>query len=575
MPTTIKRWLVAQPAPEPFLSRLSHLHPLVAQVLYNRGLTTPDDALSFLEGRPGPDDPFRLNGMAQAVTRIRKAIKQEEPIVVYGDFDADGVTATALLVLTLKALGGRVQPYIPHRLEEGYGLNREALAELAARGAKVVITVDCGIRFPAEVAYARRLGMDIIVTDHHAVGKEELEATAVVNPHQPGCPYAYKDLAGVGLAYKLAQALLRVNRQVPVWKGSQLQEEDLLDLVALGTVADLAPLTGENRALVIQGLKRLNSEPRPGVDALIRQAGLRSGQVDAAAIGYALGPRLNAAGRIAHADTAYQLLVAEYPEEAKRLAERLDNLNQERQRLTAEAQERAQEIARVQQAERPLLFIAAPDFPAGVIGLVASRLVEEFYRPAIIVELSQEKSRGSGRSIPEFHITRALDDCADLLIQHGGHAAAAGFTTFTKDLPRLEARLLELAFERLAGQELVPTLHIDAEVPLREMGWPLWEALQPLRPYGEGNPEPLFLSRNIQVRRWRTVGSEGLHLKLLLSDGPVVWDGIAFRQGDWADHLPDRVDIAYHLQVNEWNGEQRLQLNIQGIRPAGWEGGWG
>lgn len=568
MATTPKRWQIAEPAPEPYLARFPDLHPLVAQALYNRGLTDAAEAEAFLEGRPGPDDPFRLHGMDRAVERLRRALRKEEPIAVYGDFDADGVTATALLVLALRALGGQILPYIPHRVDEGYGLNKSALAELAAQGMQVVVTVDCGIRFPTEIAYARQQGMDVIVTDHHLAGEDQPDAVAVVNPHQPGCPYTYKDLAGVGLAYKLAQALLRVNQQVPIRAKTDLREEDLLDLVALGTVADLAPLTGENRFLVIQGLERLNREPRPGIAALMHQAGLRSGQVDATTIGYTLGPRLNAAGRVAHAKIAYQLLTAEYPEEAKRLAERLDSLNQERQRLTAEAQERAREIACTQEAGQPLLFIADPRFPAGVVGLVASRLVEEFYRPAVIVEVGQEESRGSARSIPELHITHALDGCADLLIQHGGHAAAAGFTVRTADLPRLKARLLTLAAEALEGKDLTPTLHVDAEVPLQEMNWSLWEALQQLRPFGEGNPEPLFASRDVRVRHYRAVGRENAHLKLFLSDGQSVWDGIAFRQGGWANRLPHRVDVAYHLQRNEWNGEVRLQLNVQDIQPA-------
>jgi single-stranded-DNA-specific exonuclease len=549
VPTTTKRWLIAQPAPESFLARLPDLHPLAAQALYNRGLTDPVEAAAFLESHLGPDDPFRLHGMHRAVTRLRQAIRAGEPIAVYGDFDADGVTATALLVLALQAMGGTVQHYIPHRVEEGYGLNIRALGELARAGVRVVVTVDCGIRFPKEIAYARQQGMDVIVTDHHIAGEEPLEAVAVVNPHQPGCPYAYKHLAGVGLAYKLAQALLRANHQVPARTDTTLQAEDLLDLVALGTVADLAPLTGENRSLVLRGLQRINTEPRPGVEALIRQAGLRPGRID-------------------EAETAFRLLTAEYPEEAKRLAERLDDLNQERQRITAEVQERAREIAYIQEAGQPLLFIADPRFPAGVVGLVASRLAEEFYRPAVVVELGEETSRGSARSIPEFHITHALDACADLLLQHGGHAAAGGFTVRTENLPRLKARLLALAAEVLEEKELIPTILADAEVPLQEMNWTLWEALQRLRPFGEGNPEPLFVSRNVQVRRHRAVGTDGAHLKLLLFDGRAVWDGIAFRQGDWADHLPDRIDIAYHLQRNEWNGETRLQLNIQDIQPA-------
>lgn len=562
-----RRWQPAEPAPEGYRAHFPDLHPLVVQVLYNRGLVEPAAAMAFLEGSFESDDPFQLRGMDATVSRLRQAIREGELISVYGDFDTDGVTATALLVLTLRALGGQVQPYIPHRVDEGYGLNCEALAELAAQGVRVVVTVDCGIRSPVEVAFARQRGMEVIVTDHHMPGDEPLEALAVINPRQPDCPYPYKDLAGVGLAYKLAQALLRTNREAPLAGPVGLREDDLLDLVALGTVADLAPLTGENRALVIRGLRQINSEPRPGVEALMTCSGLRPGQVDAMAIGYALGPRLNAAGRIAHAKTAYKLLTTEYPEEAKRLAEQLNDLNQERQQLTAEAQERAQEIAYTQESGRPLLFIAAPDFRAGVVGLVASRLVEEFYCPVVIVEQGEETSRGSARSIPEFHITRALDTCADLLLQHGGHALAAGFTARTSDLPTLKARLLERAAAELAGVERAPSLAIDAEVPLREMSWQLWQELQRLQPFGEGNAEPLFLSRGAQVRRYRTVGTDGAHLKLLLSDGHLVWDAIAFWQGEWADRLTNSVDIVYNLQLNEWNGQRRLQLNVRDLRP--------
>ena len=573
MPVTPRRWRIAPSAPRQYLSRLSDLPRLVAQALYNRGLIDPQQARAFLQASPPPDDPFRLQGMDRAVTRLRQALWRGEQIAVYGDFDADGVTATALLVLALRALGGNVRPYIPHRVEEGYGLNNAALEELAGSGVQLVVTVDTGIRFPREIAHAHQIGMDVIVTDHHTVGTEPLPAVAVVNPHQPDCSYPYKYLAGVGLAYKLSQALLRTNQQVPIRQETRMKEEDLLDLVAVGTVADLAPLTGENRSLVIRGLERLNEEPRPGFEALMQEAGLQPGKVNATAIGYTIGPRLNAAGRVDSARVAYDLLTAEYPEEARRLAQRLDDLNQKRRQITAAAQEKATKIAYSQEAGQPLLFIAGPDFPAGVVGLVASRLTDEFYRPAVIVEQGAETSHGSARSIPEFHITRALDACADLLLQHGGHAAAGGFTVRTADLPELKARLLALAARELEGKDLAPTLQVDAEVELQEMGWPLWSDLQRLEPFGEGNPEPLFVSRNVQVRFSRAVGRDNAHLKLSLSDGRSEWDGIAFRQGEWADHLPDRVDIAYYLQRNDWNGEARLQLNIMDIHPTGWKEG--
>lgn len=565
MPTRY-RWNLPQPVPDAYRAHFPDLHPVVVQILYRRE-TDPKAARAFLERRPGPDNPYALHGMNRAVARIRQAIRGREPIAVYGDFDADGVTATALLVLALRALGAEVRPYIPHRVEEGYGLNIPAIEELADAGARLLVTVDCGIRFPREIAHARRRGMDVIVTDHHLVGTEPLAAVAVVNPHQEECPYPYKGLAGVGLAYKLAQALLRANRQVPLPGSVPLEEEELLDLVALGTVADLAPLTGENRCLVSRGLERLNRAPRVGVEALIRQSGLRPGQVDTWQIGFALGPRLNAAGRIAHAEKAYRLLTTDSPPEAERLARELDELNQERQRLTKEMQERARAVVLAQQADHPLFFLADPEFPAGVVGLVASRLVEEFYRPAVIVEQGEEISKGSARSIPEFPITRALDACADLLVRHGGHAVAAGFAVPTRHLEELKRRLLEIAARELEGKELTPTLQIDAEVALREVNGALWKALQALRPFGEGNPEPLLLSRNVRVERQRPVG-DGTHLKLTLSDRGVWWDGIAFRQGEWAGRLPERVDVVYYLRENEWNGEVRLQLEVRDLRPA-------
>ncbi|MGQ9709436.1 MAG: single-stranded-DNA-specific exonuclease RecJ [Anaerolineae bacterium] len=563
------RWNLPQPVPDAYSAHFPDLHPVVVQILYHRE-REPEEARAFLERRPGPDNPYALHGMNRAVARIRQAIKGREPIVVYGDFDADGVTATALLVLALRAQRADVRPYIPHRVEEGYGLNIRAIEELADAGVRLVVTVDCGIRFPREIAHARRRGMDVIVTDHHLVGTEPLEAVAVVSPHQEECPYPYKGLAGVGLAYKLAQALLRANRHIPLPGSVPLEEEELLDLVALGTVADLAPLTGENRHLVSRGLERLNRAPRVGVEALIRQSGLRPGRVDTWHIGFALGPRLNAAGRIAHAELAYRLLTTQSPEEADHLARALDGLNQERQRLTKEMQERARAVVLAQEADRPLLFLADPEFPAGVVGLVASRLVDEFYRPTVIVEQGEEVSKGSARSIPEFHITRALDECADLLIRHGGHAVAAGFAVPTRHLEELKRRLLDIAARELEGQELVPTLRIDAEVPLREVNGALWKALQALRPFGEGNPEPLFLSRNVRIERHWLVG-EGSHLKLSLADGRIRWDGIAFRQGERAGRLPERVDVVYHLREKEWNGETRLELDIRDLRPA--EGG--
>lgn len=565
-----KRWQVAPPAPPSHIAHLSDLHPITVQVLYNRGVTDPARVAAFLSGDSGEVNPFDLAGMPAAVTRLRQALRDGEPIAVYGDFDADGVTATALLVQTLRALGGNVRPYIPHRLNEGYGLHKEALTQLARDSIRVVVTVDCGVRAFDEISHANRLGLDVVVTDHHSPDKRLPEAVAVVDPKQSEGDHSYNELAGVGVAFKLAQALLRSHRQTPVtMQQVRLEEEDLLDLVALGTVADLVPLLGENRTLVRKGLKRINRMERPGIEALCRQSGLKNEQIDAAAIGYSLGPRLNAAGRIAHAETAYQLLETRYPAEADRLAESLDQLNRERRQLMLETQEQARQMALAAAGGAPILFAAAPNFHAGIVGLVASRLVDEFYCPAVVVEIGEQVSRGSARSIPEFHITRALDQCSELLIRHGGHAAAGGFTIANPNLDRLAAELRTLVTEQLANVERSPTLYADAEIELSEMSWELEQELAQLEPCGYANPHPLFLSRNVRVQSQRTVGANGKHLKLALYDGRITWDAIAFRQGEWAGKLPNRVDIVYHLEINEWRDRQQLQLNVQDIRPAG------
>ena len=566
------QWQIAPPAPADHLARFPQISPLIVQLLYNRGLTAPHDVRDFLAGAHPDVNPFRLRGMNQAVTRLRQAIRRGELVAVYGDFDADGVTATALLVDTLSALGARVRPYIPHRVDEGYGLNTRALHQLASQGVKVVVTVDCGTRSIREVSYGRKLGLDFIITDHHSVGDEVPPALAVINPKQRDCPYPFKDLAGVGVAFKLAQALLRANHQVPVAQSEiSVEEEDLLDLAALGTVADLVPLLGENRSLVRRGLERLNAAERLGLRAMIAQAGLKLGQIDATTIGFVLGPRLNAAGRMDDAATSYDLLTSRSPDEAANLAQELEELNRRRQRLTAETLNRAKDQVLAAGESEKLLFAAGEGFLSGIVGLVAGRLTEEFYRPTLVVELGPEKSRGSARSIPEFNITAALDQCSDLLVRYGGHAAAAGFTVANDNLDALQARLKELAAEQLEGVELTPTLLIDAEVELSEMDWATQAQLTKLEPCGYANPAPLLLSRQAIVRNARAVGAEGRHLKLALSDGRPAWDAIAFRQGDWADDLPrgSRIDVVYSLEVNEWRGRKRLQLNVKDLRPSG------
>lgn len=574
------RWEIAPEAPPAHLKRFGDLDPLVVQLLYNRGLVEPQDIQAFLKGpstqlrtgTPDDDNPFRLHGMHDAVTRIRQAIRQNERIAIYGDFDVDGVTSTALLIQVLRALGADAEPYIPHRVEEGYGLNTDALDELAGRGIRLVITVDCGVRAVKEVAHGRHLGMDLIITDHHEPPQGLPPALALINPKQPGCRYPFKDLPGVGLAFKLAQALLRVETRVPLGAAqSKIAEEELLDLVALGVVADLAPLLGENRALVRRGLVALNRAERIGVRALMEVAGVTPGQVGAETIGFVLGPRLNAAGRLDHAMLAYQLLVTQDPAEARQLAEKLDARNRERQQLTEAVLEQA--LAQIEDEEEALFLMAGgEDFAPGVVGLVASRLTEQFYRPSLVLELGEEESHGSARSIPDFNIVRALDEVADLLTKHGGHAAAAGLTVATEKLEVLRARLHEIAARELADVELVPALVVDAEWPLSQLTPQTFHAVAALEPCGVGNPAPLLLARGVTLRDYLAVGDEANHLRLKLEENRIIWDAMAFRQGHWANNMPERIDIVYTPKIETWNNQQRLRLDVKDMRASTVEG---
>lgn len=558
-----RRWQVAQPVGPDQLARFPGLSPLIVQLLYNRGMTDPGAAGDFLAGRFGLDNPFALAGVPAAVTRLRRAIRRQERIAVYGDFDTDGVTATALLVEALSAVGARVEPYIPHRVDEGYGLHLEALRDLYRQGVRVVVTVDCGIRSLEEVKRASR-GLHLIVTDHHSLAAELPPAVAVINPKRPDSTYPFRDLAGVGVAFKLAQALLRAEQRRS--QPASLAEEQLLDLVALGTVADLVPLIGENRTLVQQGLEQVNQHPRPGVEALMAEAGVRRGEVDAATIGFRLAPRLNAAGRIDTAMLAYQLLSSRDPLETRNLAQRLGQLNRRRQELTEQtvAEAEAQVLADDPQAR--LYLAASPRFLPGIVGLAASRLTEAYYRPSVVVELGEEQSRGSCRSIAEFDITAALDQCSDLLIRYGGHRAAAGFTVATHKLDVLAHRLKAIAAKQLAGVDLRPQLEIEVELPLEDVDWATHALLQQMEPCGMDNPKPVLLSRGVEVRDRRAIGDEQKHLKLGLRDSRgVFWDAVFFRHGHLLTDLPDRVDLAYTLEANVWNGRKRLQLNVQDV----------
>ncbi|MBI2864864.1 MAG: single-stranded-DNA-specific exonuclease RecJ [Chloroflexi bacterium] len=594
------RWRVLPRASREALTSLAGSLPmagggelLLAQLLHNRGVIDPGEARMFLF----PDeslshDPFLLNDMDVAVQRIVRAVQSQELIAVYGDYDVDGVTSTVLLVQTLTHFGARACHYIPHRIEEGYGLNVAALASLAERGVKLVIAVDCGANAVEEAEYVRSQGMDLIIADHHAISPAERAMPsdiAVLNPKRPDSTYPFSQLAGVGVTFKLAQALIRVEgRGYRVERGdpstlyplpsthyplpSTLAEGDLLDLVALGTVADVVPLVGENRYLVKRGLEVINATGRIGLLQLMARCGLKPGAVDAGSIGFVLGPRLNAPGRLGSAADSHALLSATDAGEAVRLAEALETKNGERQRLADECFAAACEALAPETDDSAILVAMGRSFPVGVAGLVAGKLADRFYRPAVVVEERDDICRGSARSIPEFNIVQALQICGDCLVRFGGHAQAAGFAVRRADMPRLRERLAALADVALRGAdgliESQPTLTIDAEVTLSRLSGQVIRGLQRLAPFGPRNPSPLFLSRRVKVMDSRQVGAHGDHLRLRLWDGRNGWQAIGFGLGDMASTLSDCVDVVYSPEESVWNGERSVQLRVSDLRAS-------
>lgn len=557
-----KRWQVAEPIPPEVEQRLSAYPEILRQLMFNRGIRDVETAKNYLAEGGTLHDPFLMSDMDATVDRLAWAIDRGERIAVYGDYDVDGVTATALMVQILKMMGAHVQGYIPNRFEEGYGLNNEALDTLSRDGVTLVVTVDCGIRSPGEVAYGQQLGIDIIVSDHHEPKDHLPEARAVVCPKRSGDAYPEKNLAGVGIAFKICEGLLtqRPSRQVHL--------PSYLDLVAVGTVADIVPLVGENRSIVKAGLEELRCWRRQGLFSLARAAEFDVQNVTARDIGFVIGPRLNAAGRLDSALAAYELLITDQLEVAGSLAQKLDNQNRERQELTLKMQQQAELMAQVGAADA-LIFAVHPEFNMGVVGLVASRLADQHYRPAVVGSQVGEYTRASCRSIPEFHITHALDECSDLFERHGGHAMAAGFTIRNDRLPELMQRMREIAARELGGKDLCPVLKADLEIPLRYLKPEVLTFIDALEPTGLGNPGALFVSRDVKVQRYRTVGRDGSHLRLTVSDSGVTYDAIAFRQGRWAEAMPERVDLLYAYEQNVYNGRPFLQLNVRDLKPTG------
>jgi single-stranded-DNA-specific exonuclease len=545
--------------PDEYLNA-SDLSPLIAQLLYNRGVKLEEIAPFLSADRRLEGNPFLLPDISRAVSRVYKAVLAREKIAVYGDFDVDGVTAIVILVEGLSRLGAEVISYIPDRVNEGHGLKISALEKLHAQGANLVITVDCGVTDLAEVKKAREMGMDMIITDHHIPLGSLPRAIAVVDPKRKDSAYPYPDLAGAGVAFKFLQALFHKDSREQ-WLAR------LLDLVVLATVTDLVTLVGENRYLVKGGLIELNNSSRVGIREMVKLAGLKPGELDAEDISWVLGPRLNAAGRMNNASSSYQLLTTQSREEARLLALELEKRNAERQKLTNEVLSRAREKLAAK-LHLPVLIDGDESYAVGVIGLVAGKLADEFYKPAIIINLGPELCQGSCRSIPEFDVVAALEECHNLLTSFGGHPLAAGFTVTRQNLAQLEERITRLATDHLGHLDLRPEIVIDAELALSALAGDTFSLMQKLSPFGRGNPQPTFLTRQVEVIECRNFGNQGEWLRLKLKQGNVTWQAVDFESQGKQKEIPSHIDIVYSLEKSRWSGEEVLSLNLRDFAPA-------
>lgn len=549
------------------------IHPVAAKVLVARGYRTPADAKKFLsDSLTELPDPFLMKGLPQAVDRLVQAILGQEAVTLYGDYDVDGVSSTALLTTFLRQVGLEVRTYIPHRLEEGYGLNRAAIERLAAEGTKLLVTLDCGITSHAEIERANALGVNVVVVDHHAVPEVMPPAVAVLNPLQPGCDYPTKWLCAGGVTFNLCMGLRKVLRERGFFAGKQ--EPNLkqhLDLVALATVADVVPLTGANRILVTHGLKELTAGRRPGVRALKDVAEVGSMEITAGTVGFRLGPRINAAGRLDDASIGLQCLLARDYESALPLARALDSANAERQQI-----ERNMIAAAVEQAEAAVargvkgLVLSSPDWHPGVVGIVASRIVERFHRPAILIGVHDGMGKGSARSIEGFHLYDAVKSVSGCLTRFGGHKAAAGLSIDPARLAEFTAAFEKVAGERLDDAALIPRCRIDAVVSTKELDEEAVAALKKLAPFGMGNPEPVLALRN-QVATPRVLenkkpGEPG-HLKLSLESAPS-FDVIGFSMAGKVGLTEGPIDVAFKIDVDEYRGVRRLALKMTQLRAS-------
>lgn len=558
---------------------------LILQLLYNRGLATQETIDEFFspDYKDGIHDPYLMKGMEKAVKRISKAIEKGEKILVYGDYDADGVTSSVLLIKTLKFLEAKeVSVYIPDRAKEGYGLNEEAVEQIKKTGVTLIVTVDCGVASWKEVDLANELGIDVVITDHHWVPEKLPKSLAIINPKQEDDKYPFKNLAGVGVAFKLAQALLSQKNTEKSSGDSKINvsfEKWLLDLVAVGTVADSVPLLGENRTLLTYGLIVLGKTKNIGLSELIKKIkttkSSSSGKdqplkIDSDTIGYQISPRINAAGRMDHANTSFELLITESIQEAQGLVASLEILNAQRQSLTEKIIKQIRERVGKDPKEK-IIFEGDSSWPIGILGLIAGKLANEYSRPVFIYNKGEDFSGGSCRSIPSFSVIEALNRCRSLFTEFGGHKGAAGFKVENKNLEKLKIEIEKIAAEEIKSEELAPTIEIDTEIETKNINWEFFEEVEKIAPYGEANPEPVFLLRNMNVIEMRTVGNGEKHLKLRLESSKEKgrkFNAIGFNFGEWLNKLKigGTIDIVFTLTANRWNGSCNLEFKIVDLK---------
>lgn len=568
-----KQWLIAESAPAEWHAQFPEFPSALRHLLWHRGIRTPEAAEEFLH----PDysrhlhDPFLFRDMRKAVERILEVIAAGEIVGIFGDYDADGVTGSVILASTLRALGAKIEIYIPHREKEGYGLSQVAVSFFLERKAKIIITCDCGIASVEEIAAAQVGGIAVIITDHHTIPEKTPDAFATLHPLISGGGYPFPYLTGGGVAFKLACALVQEYRRryshLPIEEGF---EKWLLDLVAISTVADVGKLIGENRALVKYGLIVLQKTRRLGLQKLYSLAKIDPRSIDAWSIAFQITPRINAAGRMDHASSAYKMLMSETESEAEEFVSKLILVNTERQKVTERMMGEAKRQIGTGEGK---FFLCAyqEDWPLGVVGLVAGRIAEAYGKPALIAcKTPMGHLAGSIRSIPQFDVVPALHEAKSFMMRYGGHPVAAGFSIENFEAyGKLCQKLDDVAREKLAGADLRRTLRVDAEVLLQEVNWELWGALESMEPFGEGNPRPKFMARNLSVAAVDRVGNGGKHLRLTVAGSTGgTKKMIGFNLGDWARKLElgERVDVALELGVNEWNGNRELQMKIVDLR---------